>query len=107
MIGRPDLIRQRAPKEEREGGVQIPENNTATPQHPCGCTLAAYAEAKRLNVDTLRSFGISEMYYLSQPAVRIPYYSADGRRRLFASASHSMARTNFDGERATKHSFMG
>ena len=78
MIGRTDLIRR--PRRKRNGreGAQSPSNNTATPQHSVGCTLAAYAEAKHLHLDTLKSFGISEMHYLSCPAVRIPYYSADG-----------------------------
>jgi len=78
MIGEPDLIRQTSKRKKEREGVQSPANNTAIPQHSGGCTLAAYAEAKHLRVDCLRSFGITETYYLSQPAVRIPYYSANG-----------------------------
>ena len=59
--------------------MQIPGNNSATPQHSCGCTLTEYADAKGLNADALGSFGISEMHYQGQLAVRIPYFSADGR----------------------------
>jgi hypothetical protein len=79
IIGRTDLIRRQRRKNNGREGVQSAGNDTATPQHPGGCTLADYAEAKHLRVDSLRSFGISEMYYQSQPAVRIPYYSADGK----------------------------
>ena len=79
LIGQPDLIRQRGRKKNKGERVQIPGNNSATPQHSCGCTLTEYADAKGLNADALGSFGISEMHYLGQPAIRIPYYSADGR----------------------------
>ena len=79
LIGQPDLIRQRGRKKNKGGRVQIPGNNSATPQHSCGCTLTEYADAKGLNADALGSFGISEMHYQGQLAVRIPYFSADGR----------------------------
>jgi hypothetical protein len=81
IIGRTDLLRQSRKKKEGGAGVQSPSNSTATPQHSRGCTLAAYAEARHLNADTLRSFGISEMHYLDLPALRIPYYAADGEER--------------------------
>ena len=78
IIDRPDLIRQIYKKESRaKKNAQIPDNNTAPTENPGGCTLAAYAEAKQLNADTLRSFGVSQIY-LGQPAVHIPYYAADG-----------------------------
>ena len=38
-----------------------------------GCTLAKYAEAKRLPISFLRGLGLSEMTYGGSPAVRIPY----------------------------------
>ena len=79
IIGRTDLIRRRRQKNNGREGVQSPGNDTATPQRPGGCTLADYAEAKHLRVDSLRKLGITEMYYQSQPAVRIPYYGADGK----------------------------
>src|SRR5581483_1134806 len=37
--------------------------NGATDQHPPGCTLAQYAEAKQLPLDKLRAFGLSDMFY--------------------------------------------
>jgi hypothetical protein len=43
-----------------------------------GCTLAAYAETKRLSEPFLRSIGLSEIAYLGAPAVRIPYRGTDG-----------------------------
>jgi len=49
--------------------------NGATPQ---GCTLAQYAEAKRLPVDFLRQLGLSDTQYLRTLAVRIPYLLEDG-----------------------------
>ena len=55
IIGRTDLIRRRRQKNNGREGVQSPGNDTATPQHPGGCTLADYAEAKHLRVDSLRS----------------------------------------------------
>jgi hypothetical protein len=79
IIGRTDLIRRGRQNNNGREGVQSPGNDTATPQHPGGCTLADYAEAKHLRLDLLRSCGITEMYYQSQPAVRIPYRSVDGK----------------------------
>ena len=45
---------------------------------PAGLTLAAYAEAKRLPVDFLRGCGVGDVFYEGKPAVRIPYFAADG-----------------------------
>jgi hypothetical protein len=58
----------------RGGGGDFPSGitrNTATP--PGGCTLAAYANAKRIPVEALQAFGLTEMTYNNAPAVRIPY----------------------------------
>ena len=76
MIGRADLIRRTRGKGGKRG--RFPQDNDATLQHLAGCTVSAYATAKHLSVEALSSFGISEIHYLSKPAVRIPYYSADG-----------------------------
>jgi hypothetical protein len=43
-----------------------------------GCTLAAYANAKRLPVEFLRELGFDQITYLGRPAIRIPYRSLDG-----------------------------
>ena len=106
IIGRPDLIREIRKSEGRGRRAQTRDNNTATAQHPGGCTLAAYAEAKQLKADILRSFGLSQNHYLGQPALRIPYCGRDGERRPYGSGSHWTARTNFAGEKATRRSFM-
>jgi Winged helix-turn-helix DNA-binding len=47
-------------------------------EHLNGCTLAAYAELKRLPVEFLRGLGITEISYMSAPAVRMPYRGTDG-----------------------------
>jgi putative DNA primase/helicase len=46
-------------------------------QHP-GCTLAAYAEAKGLPVEFLRSLGLSEFKLNGIPVMRIPYFKTTG-----------------------------
>ena len=78
IIGRPDLIRETRKNGGRGKGERNPADNTATAQHPGGCTLAAYAKAKQLKADVLSSFGISEIYHSGQPALRIPYCGPDG-----------------------------
>jgi hypothetical protein len=46
------------------------------------CTLEAYAEAKGLPVDFLRSLGLSNARYADAPAaVRMPYVDADGHEQ--------------------------
>ena len=45
------------------------------------CTLEAYAEAKGLPVDFLRSLGLSDAKYADAPAVRMPYVDADGHEQ--------------------------
>jgi hypothetical protein len=46
-----------------------------------GCTLVAYAAAKRLPPSSLRMFGLSEITYQNAPAVRIPYRDRAGLDR--------------------------
>jgi hypothetical protein len=64
------------------GGGRIPPLPVATVQQlqplPAGCTLTEYAAAKKLDVDFLRSVGLSEITYLNAPAVHIPYFGIDG-----------------------------
>lgn len=55
-----------------------PAGDAATP--PTGCTLAEYADAKRLPNGFLRSIGLSEISYCNAPAVRIPYPMPDGTK---------------------------
>src|SRR5262249_5080584 len=49
------------PRDDRPGGggTRLPGNHAATDQRPPGCTLAQYADAKRLPLDRLRAFGLS------------------------------------------------
>lgn len=56
---------------------QIPSDSSATLQPPTGCTLAQYADAKRLPIPFLQSLGLRDIS-LGQPAVRIPYYDLHG-----------------------------
>lgn len=66
--------------DERAGGAGMPPKEAATMQPPVsdGCTLAQYAEAKRLPVALLQELGLSDISYLSQPAIRIPYLDQAG-----------------------------
>lgn len=79
LLNRTDLIRaRRKNKRRKETAVLLPETvcNSAT---PAGCRLSEYAEAKKLPIEFLRSLGVSEITnYQGAPAVRIPYFAADG-----------------------------
>jgi hypothetical protein len=60
-------------------GTYIPRRNTATLQH--GCTVAAYATAKRLPIEKLRTFGLTDITYNQIPAVRISYRAVNGQEQ--------------------------
>jgi hypothetical protein len=63
---------------EGGGGVSIPSENRKTVKSE-GCTLAAYAEVKRLPREFLESLGVGEIpNYNGHPAVRFPYLNAEG-----------------------------
>jgi hypothetical protein len=64
-----------------EGGPAPGDGATgATAQPPSeGCTLAQYAQAKRLPLDWLRTLGLQDLVYLNRPAIRIPYRDADSQ----------------------------
>lgn len=62
--------------QERGGN---PATTLATVQHLTGCTLADYAEAKRLPIGVLQAFGVSQITRHSRPAVRFVYRDIDGR----------------------------
>ncbi len=53
-----------------EGG-SISDSRPTTP--PSSCILEAYARAKCLPVELLKSLGLSDVTYSGSPAVRIPY----------------------------------
>jgi len=54
-----------------------PRNPLSKANNP-GCTLDAYAEMKRLPVDSLKSHGLAQITYCGAPAVSIPYKDVDG-----------------------------
>jgi hypothetical protein len=77
LLHRSDLIHEHRNKKRRGKAGVTPSDqhrNSATP--PAGCTLVAYAEAKRVPVEFLLSLGIREISYLGSPALRIPYFAA-------------------------------
>ncbi|NLF02859.1 MAG: hypothetical protein GX601_18000 [Anaerolineales bacterium] len=51
----------------------------AKPSPSEGCTLAEYANAKRLDPETLTSWGIHQETYQGKPCICIPYYGENGR----------------------------
>lgn len=53
--------------------------STATPQHPAvGCTVAAYAERKKLPVEYLLGLGLADTTSRVAPAISIPYTDPTG-----------------------------
>ena len=60
LLKRPDLIRVR---KKRGGGRDIPPDQHRNSATPAGCTLMAYAEAKRLPVEFLLSLGLRQISY--------------------------------------------
>ena len=44
-----------------------------------GCTLAKYAGAKKLPIDFLQSLGLRDLNYDGVPAIRVPYFSPEGK----------------------------
>lgn len=89
-----DLFDKLRTRRVGRGDIYPPKNtsNSATPPNgrkpappteseassPAGCTLTAYAQAKRLPIDFLQRLGLSDMSYLGRPAVRVPYHDAHG-----------------------------
>lgn len=74
LLKRPDLIGSR----RRKGGAgDIPPEQLYNGATPVGCTLAAYAEVKRLPISYLRSLGLTQVAYQGAPAVKIPYVAAE------------------------------
>jgi hypothetical protein len=62
-------------QEDRTVGVF--ESNTSNTSPP-GVTLKAYADAKRIPLNTLLTYGVSDVTLLGQPAVRMPYRDREG-----------------------------
>jgi hypothetical protein len=60
------------------GGSATPLKTDATTQQSLGLTVAQYAKAKGLDERKLSEFGLTDIYYQNEPAVRIPYFDATG-----------------------------
>ena len=54
-----------------------PSNTTATVQPSAGLTLEHYAEAKGLDVEALKAYGLATVTYQGAPRVRMPYFGPD------------------------------
>jgi Winged helix-turn-helix DNA-binding len=77
-------------REDRTADV-FDSNGSNTP--PPGLTLKQYADAKRLPLKTVLTYGVSDMTLSGQPAVRIPYRDRQGeevavRFRLALDGDH-------------------
>jgi hypothetical protein len=57
---------------------RLPRDLVLVPSGQPGLTLDRYATAKRLPIDFLKTYGLSEATYDHKPAVRIPYFGAGG-----------------------------
>ena len=53
----------------------IPSNTTATVHPPAGLTLERYAEAKGVDAETLKTYGLSTVTYQGAPVVKMPYFN--------------------------------
>jgi hypothetical protein len=79
LLNRLDLVREKRTKRQAGRGGSLSSKkhrNGATP--PAGCRLADYAERKGLPIAFLQSWGLREVTYLGAPAIRTPYFGADG-----------------------------
>jgi hypothetical protein len=61
------------------GTPNVVEKHCDSVTDRAGCTLAAYAEAKKLPIEFLRSLGLTEISYQRALALKIQYFAADGR----------------------------
>ena len=64
--------------------------------------LEAYAEAKGLPIDFLRSLGLTDSEYFKTPAIRMPYVDRTATSRRSGSGSPSTATTSSDGSKRSK-----
>lgn len=56
-------------------GLELPKRRA---EKPTGCTLAGYAESKRLDADLLRSYGLRDGQWYGLPCVFMPYRDQGG-----------------------------
>ena len=52
------------------------------PEKPSGCTLAEFAEAKKLPIDILKHYHWSDCEWFGIPAIRIPYADVNGKHTI-------------------------
>jgi CHC2 zinc finger len=70
--------RQALEEAARLAGVTLPTTGHKPTPAGDGLTIQRYAEAKGLDVDELRGYGVSERQYWSKPALRISYRDREG-----------------------------
>ncbi len=65
-----------------------PSDLLSNPPLSADCTLEALSADRKLPLDHLRTFGLSQLYYQDHPAVRIPFLDAEGVEKaiLFRTA---------------------
>jgi MarR family len=78
LLGRADLVRQCYKRKMEGGGGDRPPGQHCNRATAGGCRLAEYSAAKKLPMGFLHSLGLTEIFYQGAPAVRIPYFAADG-----------------------------
>ena len=92
-------------EDDKKKGKACPQNDHATAQ-PAGLTLEQYAAAKALPISLLQEYGLSNAAFTGRPAVRIPYFGADGATNELC-ASVSLWPANIpDGNPAARHACM-
>ena len=88
LIGQPDLIRQRGRKKNKGEGCKSPVT-TLQHRNTHAAVLSQNTQTQRAKRRPLGSFGISEIHYLSKPALRSAFLTLAPltvRRRLCDSA---------------------
>ena len=83
-----------------------PSDSTATVQ-PSGLTLEQYAEAKRLPVELLKTFGLTDHTYKSAPAVRVPYCGVDDREFAVRYRTALEGKKRFEWKKGAKTDLYG
>jgi len=66
-------------RKKQKDAVRTPKNPTSYTSY--SLTLEEYASAKGLSTDFLKSVGVRDCFLQGSPAIRIPYYDAEGIER--------------------------
>jgi hypothetical protein len=107
LLGRIDLIRDRGKRKAKGGGGDVPPEHRCNGATASGCRIADYAEAKCLPIPFLRSLGVTEVSYQGAPAIRIPYFAADGREAAARFRVALDSKSRFRWRRGSKPSLYG